>query len=440
MTSTGEPARKNDHTQGQEPGQIGGGERADLGGPYLVYTQELLPSRNGAGSRGVEKVDEKTGEVVEFEPGKNGKLTRKWTRIDQQNARAERWAMKWTVDRLLWGSRQSKCHRWKIPGKPLELKLSETHKKAFFAGFESCGSVWACPLCAPKITERRKVEVQEGIESARAQGLDVYLVTYTVPHGMGDDLKSIRQKMGKAWMRGTSTRKGSQIRKALGMKGTIRALEVTFGQNGWHPHFHAIMFNRSPCGAEAIKDMLYSLWLDGCRKEGLDEPSFAHGVQVDDGRKAAKYVTKWGMESEVTKGHLKRGKQSVNPWDLLRVRTFGLGHPSISPELAQVFDDLGIDQKASGDLWLAFTRAFKGARQLYWSNGLRKLLGLKKELSDKELAEQELDPVALLLATLTNEQRFALIQTRSLPTLLNLAEDNPGAVPGFLAQVTTKIQ
>jgi hypothetical protein len=108
--------------------------------------------------------------------------------------------------------------------------------------------------------------------------------------------------------------------------------------------------------------------------------------------------------------------------------------------LAQVFDDLGIDQKASGDLWLAFTRAFKGARQLYWSNGLRKLLGLKKELSDKELAEQELDPVALLLATLTNEQRFALIQTRSLPTLLNLAEDNPGAVPGFLAQVTTKIQ
>jgi hypothetical protein len=427
-------AIKKDHTEREKQGQIGGQNEA----PFLVYTQELLPSSNHGGSRTVEAVDKKTGEVREFETGKNGELIPKYSLLDHQNVRAERWQMKWTVDRLLWGSRQSKCHRWKLPKKALEVKLSEKYKKAFYAGFESCGSVWACPLCAPKITERRKFEVQEGIEKAKALGLGAYLVTYTVPHGMGDDPKAIRKMMSAAWMKGTSTRAGVRIRKLIGIKGTIRVTEVTYGHNGFHPHYHVLMFIDSAYDCEAIKALLYPLWLDGCRKVGLGEPSWAHGVKVDDGSKAAQYVTKWGMESELTKGHLKKGKHSINPWDLLRVHTFGLNHPGIAPELVQVFDELDIDQKRAGSLWVTFAKAFKGARQLYWSNGLRALLGLKKELSDKELAEKEMDTAAIVLATLTNEQRFDLIRTRNLPTLLNLAEDNPGSIPAFLESIKKK--
>jgi hypothetical protein len=178
--------------------------------------------------------------------------------------------------------------------------------------------------------------------------------------------------------------------------------------------------------------------LDGCRKSGLEDPSEAHGVRIDDGERAAQYVTKWGMDSELTKGHLKKGRKSVNPWDLLRVYALGLDHNAIAPELREVFVSLGIDEKRAGALFLTFFKAFKGSRQLYWSNGLRDKLGLKKEKSDQELAEEEMDTAAALLATLTDEQRFDLIRTRKLPVLLSLAEDSPGLIPEFLQSLRKK--
>jgi hypothetical protein len=405
----------------------------------LVDTQKLRPSSNHAGSQPskiIEKINPETGEVTEFEPSqKPGVLVRRYTITDHQNTRGERWAMKWAVDRLLKGSRQFKCHRWRIPGRDLEVKLSLEHKKSFYAGFESCGSVWGCPLCAPKITERRRVEVQEAIEEAKAKGWKVYLGTYTVPHGMGDDPKVIRQQMMSAWRKGSTSRAGKKMRKMIGLKGTIRVLEVTYGENGWHPHYHVLLIVESDLSPEVIQGLWYPIWLDGCRKAGLSDPSIAHGVRVDDGSRAAGYVTKWGMDSELTKGHLKKGKQSVNPWDLLRVHTFGLDHPAIAPELREVMQGLGINKDKAGALWLIFFRSFKGARQLYWANGLRKLLGLQKEATDEELAEKEMDTEAAVLATLTDEQRFDLIRTNSLPKLLNLAEDDPGLIPEFLESI-----
>lgn len=415
---------------------------ASFGPSPLVDTQELRPPYcpNGSQPSGpVEVIDPDTGEVRYFEPsGKPGILTPKYGQIDHQNTRAERWAMKWALDALLPGSRQFKCHRYRIPGKDLEVKLSLEHQKAFFAGFECCGSVWGCPLCAPKITERRRVEVEAAIGTAKALGFKVMLATFTVPHGMGSDVELIRKQMMQAWRRGTDSRAGKQMRKMIGLRGYIRVIEVTYGENGFHPHMHVLLVLDTSWSPEIIRRLWYPIWLDGCRKSGLEDPSEAHGVRVDDGERAAQYVTKWGLDSELTKGHLKKGRKSVNPWDLLRVHALGLDHNAIAPELREVFTALGIDEKRAGALFLTFFRAFKGSRQLYWSNGLRALLGLKKEKSDQEVAEEEMDTAAALLATLTDEQRFDLVRTRQLPALLSLAEDSPGLIPEFLASLQKK--
>lgn len=412
------------------------------GAVLLVDTQELRPPYSPNGSQPsdpVEVIDPKTGEVRYFEPsGKPGILTPKYTQIDHQNTRAERWAMKWALDALLPESRQWKCHRYKIPGKELEVKLSLEHQKAFYAGFECCGSVWGCPLCAPKITERRRVEVNEGIDIAKNMGFKVMLATFTIPHGIGDDVDAIRKQMMKAWRCGSTSRAGKSMRKMIGLIGYIRVIEVTYGENGFHPHMHVLLIVDTTWSPEVIRRLWYPIWLDGCRKSGLGDPSELHGVRVDDGERAAQYVTKWGLDSELTKGHLKKGKTSVNPWDLLRVHSLGLDHPSIAPELREVFQTLNIDEKRAGGLFLAFFRAFKGSRQLYWSNGLRDKLGLKKEKSDQEVAEEQMDPAAAVLATLTERQRFDLIRTRKLPALLSLAEDSPGLIPDFLETIRGK--
>jgi len=412
------------------------GTRAGADGSPLVYTQELRPRSNGAGSQPfqiLETHDPKTGEVWEFEwDGKQqGIIPRRYTITDHQNARLDRYAMKWSLDRLLPGSRQTRCHRWRIPGRDVELKLSLEHQKSFVAGCECCGSVWGCPLCAPKITERRRLEVSEAMSRAKEMGLQVLLLTLTVPHGLGDDVRVVLDQMKQAWRKGSTSRAGKTMRKMIGLKGTIRVLEVTYGENGWHPHFHVMLFVDSSWSPDVIQRLWYPIWLDGCRKSGLADPSKAHGCRVDDGSRAARYLTKWGLDSELTKGHLKRGKTSVNPWDLLRVYTFGLDDRRISSDLRDVMTGLGIDREKAGKLWQVFFFAFKGARQLYWSNGLRALLGLTKEKTDQELAEEEMDPVAAILAVL-NAYWPLIVKTKLLPDLLNLAEDSPGLIPDFL--------
>lgn len=54
--------------------------------------------------------------------------------------------------------------------------------RAFFQGVETCGSVWHCPVCAPKIAEKRRVEVGQAIERHFADGGMAIMVTLTIPH------------------------------------------------------------------------------------------------------------------------------------------------------------------------------------------------------------------------------------------------------------------
>ena len=56
------------------------------------------------------------------------------------------------------------------------------------------------------------------------------------------------------------------------------------------------------------KTRLYLRWDAYCQKAGLGSPSFQHGIDLRDGSFASNYVAKWGLEDEMTKGHIKKGK------------------------------------------------------------------------------------------------------------------------------------
>ena len=84
-----------------------------------------------------EGIDRETGELLARSP---------------QASRAERWALKSVVNRLLSGDRVSKCMvlRAPIPNQglaPIEVHKGHTHGKAFYHGLMSCGSVWTPPVC-----------------------------------------------------------------------------------------------------------------------------------------------------------------------------------------------------------------------------------------------------------------------------------------------------
>jgi hypothetical protein len=157
--------------------------------------------------------------------------------------------------------------------------------------------------------------------------------------------------------------------KSVGLNGTVRSLEVTYGLNGPHVHVHVLLFCTAPAAVLRACELL-SAWKQACLDAGLDEPN-AHGVDIQVGNAVVgDYVGKWGMDYELTKSHVKRGRgtEGRTPFDLLRASAAG--------------------DEAAGRLFIEYANAFKGRRQLVWSKGLRKLLQLGREETDLELAEK----------------------------------------------------
>ena len=147
-------------------------------------------------------------------------------------------------------------HALAAPDREIQVLKGATTDKAFYNGLQVCAMPWTCPVCATKISERRRNEVAKAIKQAEVLGLQVFLLTLTVPHGLGDDVNEILDKMMSAWKRLWQGRQGMELRNALGLFGHIRALEVTHGENGFHPHFHALLFfhpqQTTPAGWECF--------------------------------------------------------------------------------------------------------------------------------------------------------------------------------------------
>ena len=101
---------------------------------------------------------------------------------------------------------------------------------------------------------------------------------------------------------------------------------------------------------------------------------------MQDGSYADQYVTKWGLESEITKGHLKKGREdSLTPFDLLRQ---------------------SVEMPMYGILFREFADVFKGKKQLYWSKGLKALLGIQSK-TDEEIVD-ETDKESIVVDELAN--------------------------------------
>ena len=388
-----------------------------------------IPADNRAENRPLGIVTKKSAtfpEQVTFDPA-TGEITDR----SPQSARAERWALKSVVNRLLSGDRVSKCMvlRAPIPGRGLsqiEVHKGQTHGKAFYHGLMACGSVWTCPVCAAKIAERRRVELKQAVKNGMNQRLGVHFVTLTVPHGIGDDLHDTLARLSVALKSmsadGTFRRRKKQCEVEI--VGFIRAQEVTYGNNGWHPHFHLIVFTKETCGSSVIQYLYSGAWQRACVKAGLPEPHPEHGCTVQDGREAAMYVSKWGIEDEMTKSQAKRGKRhGLSPWGLLRAVLDG-GASEIDPEPAAA-------------LFRLYAHAFKGRHQLLWSKGLRaKLLPEQVELSDQQIVERPDDERAVLLAELSTDDWKAIRRVHGQAAVLEAAERGKDELAAVLYSFT----
>jgi hypothetical protein len=260
------------------------------------------------------------------------------------------------------------CLRARISKKKgVTLFYNVEREQANFGNLQRCYSVWNCPICSMTITEGRRSELKQGLANWVDEGGHAYLATFTNSHHRGDGLDGLLKGQKKAFVKFWQKTKVTEMLKRLGYKGRIVATEVTWGeQNGWHPHYHMILFFDHEIDHQGLQTFLALQWQEACVKAGLKAPDLIHGVDVRNGTYAAEYVSKWGLEEEVTKGHLKKGLNgSLTPFDLLRGCSTNNHYKTLFKEFADVF---------------------KGKQQLVWSKGLKELLGIKK-VTDEELVD-----------------------------------------------------
>ena len=328
--------------------------------------------------------------------------------------RVARFSLQSVARSILPKSRTAKCLRIRAFDSDIQIWQSAEHGTAFYGGLQTCGSVWACPVCAAKIAERRRAELQSAMALHKASGGCVNLLTLTTPHQKTDRLADLLDMQAKALHRFWRDRAVVAVFKEMGTVGHVRAVETTHGRksesnNGWHPHYHCLIFggvgvDLKRFDASQLRDWrvrLYLRWAACCVKSGLGEPSFDHGLRLDGGEKAGNYVVKWGLEDEMTKGHTKKALHGETPFDFLRAY---LADPT--------------DRQAAA-LFKEFAETFKGRRQLSWSKGLKARFAIE-DATDDDLSNRPQD-AAILLGLVTPEQWADVLRVDGRATVLEIS-------------------
>lgn len=257
-------------------------------------------------------------------------------------------------------------------------------------GVLRCGNAWGCPVCSSQIRAARAEELTTAAQRWRDHTAgEVYLLSLTVAHEWGDELRPLRRGVARAWQRTIAGAPWLRIRGAFGIWGYVRALEVTVGPNGWHPHLHVLLFLdrklEDDDDRERLRAEISARWakkvsavLGEKATPRLDKVGCDLRVST-----TADYLSKMGLE--VAAQLSKRGKgENRTPWELLAQTTT---------------QDVGAYH--AGWHWRHYVAGMHGARLLTWSRHLRELLALPPDVDDEDLAEPKTTRTIVVLPAST---------------------------------------
>lgn len=328
---------------------------------------------------------------TELPPQQNGARRRKRYMLHNEAAK-------------LVGGRVGRCGHYALGG-TVSVRQAAT-KAAYYSGVETCGSIWACPKCAPRIAEPRRAEVAQAVDLHTRAGGSVYMAAFTIPHGIHQRCKPLKDAVTKTWGRVLQGKAWGKIKGRYKLQHMVRSLEVTYGRNGWHPHLHVLFFFEDgvdQARAEEFGFLVFERWARYVAAAGLGDcnPDVFKFEKARDVQRAGEYVAKWGSDREICFGHLKQGKMGgKSPWQLLA-------------------DSAAGDVKA-GQRFKEFAAAFFRARHLTWTRGTKEHFGLV-EKSDDDLSTAE-EAAARTVATVPADVFRQMAYERALPQLLEAAE------------------
>jgi len=321
--------------------------------------------------------------------------------------RRRNFALQAHAARLLPRQRVAHC-LWSLAYNAESVEVLKREDRARLGGLQVCGSVWHCPVCSARISETRRGELNKALVWARggviededAPRIIPVMMTLTARHKRGDSLRAQLDGMKEAKRRLRQSHSWRSLRSVI--EGTITATEVTHGSNGWHSHFHELLFLVADDEKTALKlvEGLRAEWLRSLTKVGMSAGKA--GFDAQGAAKAGDYITKWGAAEELTLLESKTGAGRT-PFQLLEASKDG--------------------DKQAGALFTEYALAFKGRRQLVWSNGFKKRVGVD-EVEDEDAAEEAKEELVDEVIAVIDAGTWAALRRRRLDraALLRAAE------------------
>lgn len=275
--------------------------------------------------------------------------------------------------------RLNRCHQQLAPNTAtVEIRHNPTSNTAHFRGLFVCNRGWTCPACAQRISNARREELTAAFVAAKKLGFGVVLVTYTVRHDERQALAPLWDALTAALGLFKSGRAWQDIKAEYGIVGTIRALETLYGDNGWHPHVHELIFTKqaiNSAGVAGLKSWLSDRWLVKLKLMGLSA-SVERGIDVRTADSdIAAYIAKWGHEpKEQTWGA---------DHEMAKLASKKSHSKGLTP--FQLLECFGEGSKRAAALFQEYAAAMASRLRLRWSTGLRALLALPDEQPDEQL-------------------------------------------------------
>lgn len=309
-------------------------------------------------------------------------------------------------------------------------------------GIFTCGSVWACPVCAPVEADRRGKALERVVVNRWKRGWRVAHAVLTIRHGADQSLEEVFRALSQAWRRMVSHR---AVKKLLRGWDWHRSVEITYGQHGWHPHIHLLLL--SPPGVDpwVLEEPLWEAWRDAVEAVGW-APSAreAYSFQVPESERDVVAVSRynektWSLPQEVALGPQKEGKGGLSPFEILAIAdlalreeekhkekegeeegTLPLDTPGVLRPQVPVPPRIPPDKALA--LWAEYALVTKAKKRTAVSKGLREEFHAALEAVDQE-GNAPLDQVPVRERLQVSRQAYVwLLRTRRLALVLHWAE------------------
>jgi len=246
-------------------------------------------------------------------------------------------------------------------------------------GLMYCSSIWTCPVCSVLIRKNRVAQVQSLFESSIAAGYSLHFVTltFTLQHDRKNCDAMITAQSG-AWRLMTGSRAYKLWRKQNQIVHYMRALEITHGAAGWHPHYHLVFASRTQDFDYAL---LFQFWTAAVTLQGgvsvLGAQNYQF-VQSTDVLQVAQYTSAWGAGIWNISSEIVASKT--------RTRRIGSRTPM------QLAADAMMGDSRSAALFKEYAHATKGMRANTFSRGWLALINIDdvSETIDPAIVDGEL--------------------------------------------------